>query len=159
MDNSPTHLTRASKPISRQGCVGILGEPYHKLVPLPRISDSHKQYCKSRGSSYAIEDKPLCSSALAKARLKRRTDLISKMTSTLSKYMNTTVIRLDTLLIILLTTLFTTLTSLRLLSLNNREWYHPKAYPSTFAAQDDHISMVLDSATYVGHFDLTSCIT
>ena len=37
MPNSPTHLPRAVKPSSRRGCAEILGDPYHKMVPLPRI--------------------------------------------------------------------------------------------------------------------------
>ena len=37
MPNSPTHLPRALKPSSRRGCAEILGDPYHKMVPLPRI--------------------------------------------------------------------------------------------------------------------------
>ncbi len=65
--------------------VGILDDPYHKLVPLPRIPDSREQYCKSRGSSYDIAAKPLRTSALAKARLQRWTDVLHKMTCTLSQ--------------------------------------------------------------------------
>ena len=59
--------------------------PYHKLVPLPQIPDSCEQYCKSCGSSYTRADKPLHSSALTKARLQQRTDLLHKMTRTLSQ--------------------------------------------------------------------------
>ncbi len=69
MKTSLTHLARASKPSSWRGCVGILGDPYDKLVPLPRIPDSCEQYCKSRGLIYAIMDKPLSSLALTKVRL------------------------------------------------------------------------------------------
>ena len=38
MKNSPTHLIRAAKPSARRGCVGTLGDPYTKGIPLPRIS-------------------------------------------------------------------------------------------------------------------------
>ena len=37
MPNSPTHLHRAGMPSSRRGCAEILGDPYVKMVPLPRI--------------------------------------------------------------------------------------------------------------------------
>ena len=37
MPNSPTHLPRAGMPSSRRGCAEILGDPYVKMVPLPRI--------------------------------------------------------------------------------------------------------------------------
>ena len=37
MPTSPTHLPRAGKPSSRQGCAEILGDPYVKMVPLPMI--------------------------------------------------------------------------------------------------------------------------
>ena len=38
MKHSPTHLIRAAKPSARRGCVGTLGDPYTKGIPLPRIS-------------------------------------------------------------------------------------------------------------------------
>ena len=37
MPKSPTHLPRAGMPSSRLGCAEILGDPYVKMVPLPRI--------------------------------------------------------------------------------------------------------------------------
>ena len=37
MPNSPRTLLRADKPSSRRGCVELLGSPYYKGVPLPRI--------------------------------------------------------------------------------------------------------------------------
>merc|ERR1712194_962887 len=37
MENSPTELVRAALPSTRRGCVGLLGDPYIKGVPLPRI--------------------------------------------------------------------------------------------------------------------------
>ena len=37
MPNLPTFLPRAAKPSSERGCAEILGDPYHKMVPLPRI--------------------------------------------------------------------------------------------------------------------------
>jgi hypothetical protein len=37
MENSPTELVRAAPPSARRGCVGLLGDPYTKGVPLPRI--------------------------------------------------------------------------------------------------------------------------
>jgi hypothetical protein len=37
MDKSPTLLPRAIKPSTRQGCAEILGDPYSKKSPLPRI--------------------------------------------------------------------------------------------------------------------------
>ena len=42
MPNSPTELLRASKPSLRRGCVGILGDPYLRQVPLSRISTFRK---------------------------------------------------------------------------------------------------------------------
>ena len=42
MPNSPTELLRASKPSLRGGCVGILGDPYIRQVPLPRIPNYRK---------------------------------------------------------------------------------------------------------------------
>ena len=36
-DNSPRELPRASKPSARRGCAEIIGDPYDKKVPLPRI--------------------------------------------------------------------------------------------------------------------------
>ena len=39
-DNSPRELPRASKPSVRRGCAEILGDPYDKKVPLPRIPNS-----------------------------------------------------------------------------------------------------------------------
>lgn len=39
-DNSPRELPRASKPSARRGCAEILGDPYDKKVPLPRIPNS-----------------------------------------------------------------------------------------------------------------------
>ena len=42
MPNSPTELFRASKPGLRRGCVGILGDPYLRQVPLPRIRTNRK---------------------------------------------------------------------------------------------------------------------
>ena len=38
MDNSPNLLTRAAKPSARRGCTQILGDPYYKGTPLPRIT-------------------------------------------------------------------------------------------------------------------------
>merc|ERR1712194_487746 len=37
MADSPTELVRAAPPSARRGCVGLLGDPYTKGVPLPRI--------------------------------------------------------------------------------------------------------------------------
>ena len=37
MDNSPTVLHRAAMPSTRRGCAEILGDRYHKKIPLPRI--------------------------------------------------------------------------------------------------------------------------
>ena len=48
MSNSPRSLLRADKPSSRRGCVELLGSPYYKGVPLPRIPSSRKQGMKSR---------------------------------------------------------------------------------------------------------------
>ena len=42
MPTSPPELLRASKPSLRRGCVGILGDPYLRQVPLPRITDKRK---------------------------------------------------------------------------------------------------------------------
>ena len=42
MPNSLTELLRASKPSLRRGCVGILGDPYLRQVPLPRIPNYRK---------------------------------------------------------------------------------------------------------------------
>ena len=42
MPNSPTTGLRASKPSLRRGCVGILGDPYLRQVPLPRIPNYQK---------------------------------------------------------------------------------------------------------------------
>ena len=41
MPNSPTHLPRAGMPSSRQGSAKILGDPYVKMVLLPRIPNYH----------------------------------------------------------------------------------------------------------------------
>jgi len=48
MPNSPRTLLRADKPSSRRGCVELLGSPYYKGVPLPRIPSVHKLGTKSR---------------------------------------------------------------------------------------------------------------
>jgi len=48
MPNSPRTLLRADKPSSRRGCVELLGSPYYKGVPLPRIPSIHKLGTKSR---------------------------------------------------------------------------------------------------------------
>jgi hypothetical protein len=37
MDSSPTHLVCTAPLSARRGCVGLLGDPYIKGVPLPRI--------------------------------------------------------------------------------------------------------------------------
>ena len=42
MSNSPRTLLRAHKPSSRRGCVELLGSPYYKGVPLPRIPSTRK---------------------------------------------------------------------------------------------------------------------
>ena len=42
MPNSPAEFSRASKPSLRQGCVGILGDPHLRQVPLPRIPNFRK---------------------------------------------------------------------------------------------------------------------
>ena len=42
MPNLPTELLRASKPSLRRGCVGILGDPYLRQIPLPRIPNYRK---------------------------------------------------------------------------------------------------------------------
>ena len=39
MENSPTRLIRAAKPSARRGCAEILGDPYVRGIPLPRIPD------------------------------------------------------------------------------------------------------------------------
>ena len=38
-ENSPTRLIRAAKPSARRGCAEILGDPYVRGIPLPRIPD------------------------------------------------------------------------------------------------------------------------
>ena len=48
MESSPRTLLRAHKPSSRQGCVEILGSPYYKGVPLPRIPSNRKLGKSSR---------------------------------------------------------------------------------------------------------------
>ena len=48
MPNSPRTLLIADKPSSRRGCVELLGSPYYKGVPLPRIPSVHKLGMKSR---------------------------------------------------------------------------------------------------------------
>ena len=60
-DDSPHELPRASKPSARQGCAEILGDPYDKKVPLPRIPNSRPlgsrhnthvgQYCHTGNSA------------------------------------------------------------------------------------------------------------
>ena len=42
MNNSPRYLIRAAKPSSRRGCTEILGDPYYKGIPLPRISHNRE---------------------------------------------------------------------------------------------------------------------
>ena len=42
MYNSPMYLLRAAKPSSRRGCAEILGDPYYKGIPLPRISHNRE---------------------------------------------------------------------------------------------------------------------
>ena len=37
MKDSPTHLPRALAPSARRGCAEILGDPYYRTVPLPKI--------------------------------------------------------------------------------------------------------------------------
>ena len=37
MKNSPRTMVQAAKPSSRRGCAEILGDPYYKKIPLPRI--------------------------------------------------------------------------------------------------------------------------
>jgi hypothetical protein len=41
MEKSPTLLPRAMKPSTWRRCAEILGDPYSKKSPLPRIGDSH----------------------------------------------------------------------------------------------------------------------
>ena len=48
MSNSPRTLLRAHKPSSRRGCVELLGSPYYKGVPLPRIPSIRKLGTSSR---------------------------------------------------------------------------------------------------------------
>ena len=48
MPKSPRTLLRADKSSSRRGCVELLGGPYYKGVPLPRIPSIHKLGMKSR---------------------------------------------------------------------------------------------------------------
>ena len=36
------YLLRAAKPSSRRGCTDILGDPYYKAIPLPRISHTRE---------------------------------------------------------------------------------------------------------------------
>ena len=40
---SPTLLTRAMMPSAWRGCAEIIGDPYHRQVPLPRIPDNRAQ--------------------------------------------------------------------------------------------------------------------
>ena len=44
LHNSPKVLPRAMKPSARQGCVKTLGDPYRKMVPLPRIPNNCALY-------------------------------------------------------------------------------------------------------------------
>ena len=48
MEQSPRTLLRADKPSSRRGCVELLGSPYYKGVPLPRIPSIRKLGTNSR---------------------------------------------------------------------------------------------------------------
>ena len=44
LHSSPNVLPRAMNPSIRQGCAETLGDPYHKMVPLPRISNNRALY-------------------------------------------------------------------------------------------------------------------
>ena len=73
MGNSPRTLLRAHKPSSRRGCVELLGSPYYKGVPLPRIPSIRKLGTSSRiaqRSQYAsVQPRGQCSSSVGTAQL------------------------------------------------------------------------------------------
>ena len=73
MNNSPRTLLRAHKPSSRRGCVELLGSPYYKGVPLPRIPSIRKLGTSSRlaqRSHHAtVQPRGQCSSSVGTAQL------------------------------------------------------------------------------------------
>ncbi len=54
MDNSPTLLPRAMKPITRRGCAEILGDPYSKKSPLPNIGTPPRLAASPKDTSYRV---------------------------------------------------------------------------------------------------------
>ncbi len=54
MNNSPTHLPRAKKPSTCQGCAEILGDPYSKKSPLPSIGNFPCLANSPKLSSYQV---------------------------------------------------------------------------------------------------------
>ena len=77
MPNSPTFLPRAAKPSSRRGCAEILGDPYHKMVPLPRIPNYRD--LGRRQNPLSVHD----SNIAQRTRSAQRTDL-ARVTSLLN---------------------------------------------------------------------------
>jgi hypothetical protein len=55
-DKSPLLLPRAMKPSIHQGCAEILGDPYSKKSPLPRIGNFHSLSVTPRIPSHRILD-------------------------------------------------------------------------------------------------------
>ena len=52
-DTSPTELPRAAPPSSRRGCAETLGDPYFKIVPLPRIQGYRELDREARSAQLA----------------------------------------------------------------------------------------------------------
>ena len=72
MPNSPTHLARALKPSARRGCAEILGDPYHKKVPLPRIPDYRAPSFESRGPKLSVQRQKTHERTIGTARISTR---------------------------------------------------------------------------------------
>ena len=46
-EESPVYLPRAVTPSTRRGCAEIVGDPYYKTVPLPRLQSRAQGYTPS----------------------------------------------------------------------------------------------------------------
>ena len=71
-EESPLYLPRAVAPSTRRGCAEILGDPYHKLVPLPRLQSRAQGYTPSIPSKGIVDTPAVATAACAIQFLRRR---------------------------------------------------------------------------------------
>ena len=85
-ENSPRVLQRALQPSARRGCAEILGDPYHKKVPLPRIPNS-RELGKKHLKPFSVHRPGLSHKAqrTSNVRLQRRANLLKQQTKILTQ--------------------------------------------------------------------------